>query len=116
VPETHEERLRTAFRDAAAAGQRAAVPAPASAVRARGDRRRRQRLALLCAAACAVLGGTTASVIALLPTGDGGPTVPATAPATVPTTFPAEQPSPTLSGNDPFRTSPPDNTVIMTPP
>jgi hypothetical protein len=114
VPETHEERLRAAFKEAATAGQRAAVPAPPSAVRARGDRRRRQRLALIGAAACLLAGGTTASVVALLPTADGPAIVPATSPASGSATRPPDAGTPTRSpGSSPYplRTYPPTGTT-----
>lgn len=69
--------LRQAFHDAAAAGQSAAVPAPFTAISARGERRRRRRTAAAAAAACLLVSGLTASVVALLP-GAGAPTAPAT--------------------------------------
>ncbi|MFJ1584618.1 hypothetical protein ACIOC1_15005 [Streptomyces sp. NPDC088197] len=112
MPDTHEERLRSAFKNAAADGHRAATPAPPTVVRARGDRKRRQRLATVAAVACVLIGGTTASLVTLLP-GDGGAVPPATSPGPA-TTGPNGLPSSTATSDYPVRTYPPTGTVHMT--
>lgn len=115
MPETHEERLRAAFKDAAADGQRAAMPASAAAVRVRGNHKRRQRLAMIGATACVLIGGATASVVLLLP-GDNGGTLPATSPAP-PSTDSRGLPTAEATSDYPARTYPPTGTApIMSPP
>ncbi|MEU3461414.1 hypothetical protein ABZ721_15905 [Streptomyces sp. NPDC006733] len=75
-----EDVLTSALKDAAAAGQTAASPAPLTVIMARGDRMRRRRTVGYAVAACLAVGGTGAAVAAVLPLG-GGAVAPATSPS-----------------------------------
>lgn len=117
--EPHDS-LRAAFRNAAAAGQRAATPVPAARITARGTARRRTRIALAAAAMClALAGGAVAAASVVLPRQSG----PASPPVRSVTVSPRQSsatattswsPPETASPTDAFTTFPPSRTT--TPP
>lgn len=80
-PHASEDALTTAFKNAAAAGQTGAAPAPVAVIMARGDRVRRRRIAGYAVAACLAVGGTGIAAAAVLPFGGGGTVAPATSPS-----------------------------------
>ncbi|MCZ4123522.1 hypothetical protein [Streptomyces sp. H39-S7] len=97
-PDAPEDALASALKNAAAAGQTAAAPAPVATIMARGDRVRRRRTVAYAVAACLAVGGTGLVAAAVLPLG-GGAVVPATTPSG--SDPDRETPSPRRSGAEP---------------